>query len=402
MNSKFLYTNFLDLKDKILLEGNLVLLCNQTSYSFEQNKYFFEILAEKRNLKQILIPEHGLFAELQDQVPLNSTKIYDFINSDVQIISLYGNTDESITIKPELLKNIDAIIIDILDIGSRYYTYISTIANIFKVIAENNISIKIYVIERPNPAGTKVEGTIIIKEYSSFIGHYGLPHRHGLSIGEMCLFLKNQINGKFNLTIVKNTTTDNVFVPFIQPSPNIPTLETINIYTGQCLFEGTNISEGRGTTKPFEIIGAPYFKWKTLQKIQKQINEIYPNNENIYLRILKFIPKFHKFANQVCTGFQIHQKNTNFHSLSYSLILIRLLKENFTEYDFWRKGKYEKGNNKTAIELLAGDKTILDYLNGKLNFNIVAEKMKEHENKWKKKNKELSHSLVPFRRKMYE
>ena len=383
--------NFLNLKDKVLLEGNIALLCNQTSYCFEQNKYFFEILAQKRNLKQILIPEHGLFAELQDQIPLNSTKIYDFINSDIEIISLYGETDESITIKPKQLKNIDAIIIDIQDIGSRYYTYISTIANIFKVISDNNILTKIYVLERPNPAGTKVEGTIISKEYSSFIGHCGLPHRHGLSIGEMCGFLKNQIDAKFDLKIVKNNFTDYTQEPFIQPSPNIPTLETINIYTGQCLLEGTNISEGRGTTKPFEIIGAPYFKWNILQKIQKQINEIYPENENIYLRILKFIPTFHKFANQVCTGFQIHQKNTNFHSLSFSLILIRLLKENFAEYDFWRKGKYEKGNNKTAIELLAGDKTILDYLNGKSDFNIVEQKFQEHEEIWKIKNKQAKY-----------
>ena len=355
--------NFFKINDKILFDGKLALLCNQTSYCFEKNKYFFEILAKERNLKQILIPEHGLFAELQDQLVLKSTKWYNFIDQDIKIISLYGNTENSVFIQKQYLSEIDALIIDIQDIGIRYYTYISTIANLFEIISRNKINISVYVLDRPNPAGQKIEGTIIPKKYSSFIGHFGLPHRHGLSIGKMCKFLRQQYSGSFDLKIIQSEYSNNFYRKtsmFIPPSPNIPTIDTIKIYAGQCLFEGTTISEGRGTTRPFEIIGSPFFDWKTLQKIQKQINLILPENKNIYLRLVKFIPKFHKFENQVCTGFQLHPKNANFHSLSFSLILIRLLRENYPNPDFWLKGKYEKGNDKTAIELLAGDKTIID------------------------------------------
>ncbi len=362
---------------------NLALLCNQTSYSFAKQKYLFEILAEQGNLKQIFIPEHGLFAELQDQIPIDSTQIYNFISPEIKITSLYGSAENSIFIKKENLEDIDKLIIDIQDIGVRYYTYISTIANVFKVIKENNIAIKIQVLDRPNPAGKNIEGIPISVDFSSFIGHVGIPHRHGLTIGEMCVFLRNQISANFDIEIIKQKQSDNKY--FIQPSPNIPTFDTINIYSGTCLFEGTNFSEGRGTTKPFEIIGSPDISWNKLKKVQEGIKKYYKNNSPVHLRILKFVPTFHKFENQVCNGFQLHQINKNFHSLLFSLILLRLFAENFTNKTFWREGKYEKGNTKTAIELLAGDQTILDYLKGKDNINILKQKMQFHENQWRDK-----------------
>jgi len=356
------------------------LFCNQTSYNFEKQKYLFEILAEQGGLKHIFVPEHGLFAEYQDQIPLDSTHIYNFISPEIKIISLYGSSEDSIFIKKENLENIDNLIIDIQDIGSRYYTYISTIANIFKVIKENSIHIKIYVFDRPNPAGKNIEGTPISSEFSSFIGHVGIPHRHGLTIGEMCLFLRNQISANFEIELFNYNISNNQF--FIQPSPNIPTLDTINIYSGTCLFEGTNFSEGRGTTKPFEIIGSPNISWSELKTVQKGIKKYYKNNIPIHLRILKFVPTFHKFENQICNGFQLHQTGKEFHSLLFALILLRLLAENSINQEFWREGKYEKGNSKTAIELLAGDQAILDFLKGKNNFKLLKEKIQFSEKQW--------------------
>lgn len=365
--------------------GKTGLLCNQTSYWLAEKKYLFEILQETSDFKALFVPEHGLFAELQDQEVLKNINHYSFLKPSVEIISLYGHSQESVFVPAQKLKNIDTLFIDILDIGSRYYTYITTIANIFKAIKKYNIKTEIVVFDRPNPAGNSVEGTIIEKKFSSFIGHTGLPHRHGLTLGELSLFLKNQISANFPLKIILHNNTQNID---IQPSPNIPTQNTINVYSGQCLFEGTNMSEGRGTTKPFEIVGLPNISWENLIRIRTRIEKIYKNKLPVHLRPLKFIPTFHKHQNQVCTGFQLHVVQKKFHALIFSILLLRAFSE-ICPKKFWRVGIYEKGNNKTAIELLAGDQDIVDFLKGKNNFDKLCDKIKSAENQWMKNSEKF-------------
>ena len=377
-------TKFLELKDEVIINGKTGLLCNQTSYDFNQEKYLFEILAERNVLKRVFIPEHGLFSELQDQLPLDSTEIYKEMAVGVEFISLYQNNKSSLKVHKNLLEDLDVLLIDIQDTGCRYFTYISTISYIFETIAQEHLSIQVYVIDRPNPAGRRVEGTLMPGDYSSFIGVEGLPHRQGLTIGEICLFLKDKSKGKFSIKVIPLTETDSSFI--IQPSPNIPTKTTSLVYSGQCLFEGTVLSEGRGTTTPFNIIGAPFIEWKDLlvikERIEKNIKNLSYVNSGIKLRPLCFIPAFHKFADELCHGFHLHLTSTKFHSLLYSLVLLRTISEYFDNLNIWRQGRYEFGSDKIAIEILAGDKIILDYLYGKSNLKDVIDILRDGELKW--------------------
>jgi len=385
---------FLMLKDPSLFKGNVAILCNQISFDFNTNKYLFEILNQRGNLKKVFIPEHGLFAELQDQVKLDQTDIYHFFNTDASYVSLYGQNEKSIFINKKDLNNINAIIIDIQDIGSRYYTYLSTINNLFSSINNYDSDIKVYVIDHPNPAGRQVEGTRLPEEFSSFIGITGIPHRHGLTIGEMCKYLRSEMDATFELEVIPFDNEDFNSTFSISPSPNIPTVITTQLYSGQCLFEGTILSEGRGTIKPFEIIGAPFLEWKTLIKTQKEIFIKYPLfKDKIALRPLKFIPTNHKFKGEVCTGFQLHILNADYHSLFFSLILIQYL-DKYTDQSIWKDGKYEFGSDKTAIELLAGDKIILDCLKNSKDLKTIIPYLQKEENIWIKKVKK--HLIYPY------
>jgi len=377
---------FLIKQDQVLKDGVLGLLCNQTSYDFESGRYLFEILADRKVLRKVFIPEHGLFSELQDQLPLNSTDIYSAMAEDVEFVSLYQSSEDSLKASVENLKDLDALIIDIQDTGCRYFTYLTTIYNIFETIYQNDLSISVYVLDKPNPAGRQVEGTLITKEYSSFIGIQGLPHRQGLTIGEMCLFFKNKIGASFELEIIPLPNFSTSFT--IQPSPNISTETTSLMYSGQCLFEGTVLSEGRGTTRPFEIIGAPFIQWRDLLKIRSRINSFIDHysylNLGVKIRPLCFIPAFHKFAEENCRGFQFHLTGEKFHSLLYSMILIRMINEFYTgtNTSIWLEGKYESGSEKTALEIIVGDSILLDFVNCKESYENVISVLEAGEESW--------------------
>ena len=392
----------LSLSDNVLHEGRVALLCNQTSWDFTEGMYLFELLHRRKTLHRVFMPEHGLFAELQDQEALNSGEFYKCLGLEgVEFVSLYGTTESSLSAPLDKLRDLDAIVIDLQDVGCRYYTFISTVDKLFRSLTDHKLTPSVYVIDRPNPAGRQVEGTFIGKEYTSFIGVEGLIHRHGLTFGELCGFLHSRYGAAFPLTVIPYTLDDKygssyilpgagtgyVKTPYsIYPSPNIPSPYTCLVYSGQCLFEGTNLSEGRGTTRPFEIFGAPFLSslhyynrtnghsgWNDRQ------NPIY--SEGAMLRMLHYIPTFHKHAGELCYGFQLHLTGKPYHSLVHSLRIIRFLRENANGFE-WRDGVYEKGNDKIAIELLVGDKLLLDYLSGSASEQHVYHALAEGEEKW--------------------
>ncbi len=380
MNSSL--QKFLALENNLLFSGNLAILCNQSSFDYSTGKYLFQILNDRKVLRKIFIPEHGLFAELQDQVKLNQTNNYDFFNLDIPFISLYGSSEKSIHLKKEYLYDLDVLVIDIQDVGCRYYTFLSTINNIFSAIKKHASNIKVYVIDKPNPAGRQVEGTRLQEEYASFIGIPGIPNRHGLTIGELCKYLRSKLNATFELEVI--TFEENEFYDSFQiaPSPNLPSTTTAQLYSGQCLFEGTILSEGRGTTQPFQIIGAPFLSWKILNQIQRELFENYPYFKNkIALRPLIFIPTFHKYSGENCKGFQLHILQANFHSLLFSLLLIQIINR-LTDTDIWKKSKYEFGSDKSAIEILVGDKKIIKCLQNSGDFKKLIPYIQDEENIW--------------------
>lgn len=384
--------------DLILKGGKIGLLCNQTAWHPETGEYIFESYAKKGNLKRVFIPEHGLFGELQDQVKLNETTVYNKlvpVSEGIEFVSLYGNSEESLYASVTKLEDLDALIIELQDVGCRYYTYISTVLNLFKVLKKEEIALSVYIVDRPNPAGRQVEGTMLRAGYRSFIGVEGIPHRHGLTFGELAYHLYNEINAKFPLHIISYRASqgNKDLLPWsIPPSPNFPGLFTAHFYSGQCLWEGTNVSEGRGTTRPFELFGAPFMEqladYNTKMGFENWNAPEHPmHDEGVFIRWMRFIPVFHKYKDECCFGFQLLlNPNMQYHALAHNLRIMRFINDNCQGFEF-RPGKYEAGNDKTAIELLLGDKELIDYVQGQGEWRDIKEHIKVEEQKWIKKTK---------------
>lgn len=383
--------------DLVLRSGKLAILCNQSSWHPQRGEYLFETFYKRGQLKRVFIPEHGLFGELQDQVKLDSASVYERMAPGCEFVSLYGSNEKSLSIRKDKLEDIDALIIDIQDIGARYYTFPSTMFNLFRVLKEEAINLPVYIIDRLNPMGRQVEGTMLKEGYSSFIGETGILNRHGLTLGELANYFYTEINGKFPLHIISYTAelVNSEFLPWsIPPSPNIPGLFTCHFYSGQCLWEGTNVSEGRGTTRPFELFGAPFIDsltdFNSRNGFENWNDSSHPiSDPDVYIRWTRFIPQFHKYAGEVCNGFQLHPiPGRQYHALAHNLKLIRFIKESCAEFCF-RPGKYEAGNDKRAIELLCGDPMLVNYLEGNEEWERVKEEMKHEEQKWIRKAKRV-------------
>lgn len=381
------------------------MLCNHTSWDPKTGSYSFETIP---GLCRIFFPEHGLFAEFQDQVPVVDEDLYKEFGIDVETVSLYGKRETSLLADPGKLKDLEVLFVDLQDIGSRYFTYSVTLGLMIKSIMTHAPNLKMVLIDRENPAGLQVEGSQLPEKYSSFIGWTGLPHRHGLSMAELALFFYKKLDANFPLYIqpleiqfirsdfatahpesvqlletfnhTKSNSKNEVLAQsqFIPPSPNIPNLATPYLYPGQCLLEGTNLSEGRGTTRPFEQFGAPYLKPLGLLTDDESFVK-YPG---AVLRPIRFLPTFHKWKNEICDGFQIHLTGEPYHSLLHSLYIIRSIKEKYPDSFKWREGIYEFGSKRKAIELLAGDSVLLDYLKGERSFSKLKMYLEKAEIDW--------------------
>ena len=383
-------------QDSVLRGGKVALLCNQSAWHPETGEYLFETLYKRGVLKRVFTPEHGLFGELQDQEKLDGNKLYNELRMEgCEFISLYGTSEESLSANIDKLNDIDALIVELQDVGSRYYTFNTTILNLFKVLKDNSLNLPVYLIDRINPAGRQVEGTMLQSEYTSFIGIEGIAHRHGLSIGEIANLLYNEINAKFPLHIISYVAEkiNSELLPWsISPSPNIPGLFTCHFYSGQCLWEGTNISEGRGTTRPFELFGAPFMEslinYNEENELANWNDPKHPIYDHaVYIRWAKYIPIFHKYANQTCFGFQLHPvPGLQYHALAHNLKIVDFVRKNCAEFSF-REGRYEAGNDKTAIELLLGDKLLVEYVHGRAEWTEIKEHIKIEEQKWIRKAK---------------
>ncbi|MEQ9366258.1 MAG: DUF1343 domain-containing protein [Leptospirales bacterium] len=401
--------------------GRVGLLSNQTSFHLERGEYLFQALARVGRLHRAFLPEHGLFAELQDQVALDSGAIYERLAPGVDFVSLYGSREESLFVPPELIADLDTLIVDLQDVGSRYYTFATTVSYIFDVLKQNDAALRVLVVERANPAGRFIEGTILSPEYQSFVGRPGLPHRHGLSLGELCRFYLEETGARVELEIITDMNAaahasegarasvlkadagafskvlSDLSQWTIPPSPNMPGPLTPLVYSGQCLLEGTNLNEGRGTTRPFEIFGAPYMRWIWDAAAVRDR----PEESGCVLRPLQYIPTFHKFGGETCHGFQLHVRpDEAYHSLAHTLKLLRWIQE-YSGTDFaWRDDTYEFRSDRPAIEILAGDPLLLDYLRGAngARFAGLRDRFADQEEAWLKRAASVLSPGVKLRR----
>lgn len=250
-------------------------------------------------------PEHGVRGDAQAGAYVEK---YTDEKTGLPVYSLYGQTKKP---TPEMLRNVDVLLFDIQDVGARFYTYIYTMALAMEAAKENNIPI--IVLDRPNPVGgTKVEGPVLEDKYSSFIGEYPIPVRHGMTVGELAKLFNTEFKIGADLTVVemegwkRNMYYDETPLHFVLPSPNMPTLDTTLVYTGAALIEGTNVSEGRGTTKPFELIGAPFINSTDLAA---KLNSY--KLPGVTFRAASFTPTFSKHVGVLSHGIQIHVTNRN-------------------------------------------------------------------------------------------
>jgi len=287
-----------------------------------------DILNKNVNLVKLFSPEHGVRGNVQA-----GEKVADYVDekTGIMVCTLYG---EHKIPTPEMLEDIDVMVFDIQDVGCRLYTYLYSMAYSMRACGQNGK--QFVVMDRPNPiGGLKVEGGFIDPECRSFVGLYPIPYRYGLTIGECAKYFRKEFGEECDLTVVpmENWTRDMYFdqtgLPWVLPSPNMPTLDTAFVYPATCLYEGTNISEGRGTTKPFEFVGAP---WLEAQELCDAANS--HNLPGVKFRPACFTPTFSKHANELCQGVQLHVTDREtFEPVKTGLYLLkdvkRLSKENF-------------------------------------------------------------------------
>lgn len=262
-----------------------------------------DILNEKFNLTALYSPEHGIRGNLQAGAAVDT---YVDEATGITVYSLYGKNKKP---SPEILENIDVLVIDLQEVGSRYYTFLYTMSYCMESCAENNKTV--VVLDRPNVIGGEaVEGNILNMKFKSFVGMYPIPQRFGMTIGEMAQLFNKEFNINCDLKVVKlegwcrEAYFDDTDLLWINPSPNIPSVNTAVLYNGTGLFEGTNISEGRGTTKPFEFIGAP---WLDAYELADKMNK--KSLEGVVFRPVYFEPAFSKHKGELCKGVQIHVKD---------------------------------------------------------------------------------------------
>jgi uncharacterized protein YbbC (DUF1343 family) len=306
------------------------------------------------HLKVLFGPQHGFRGEDQD----NMVETEDYIDPHLHIpvLSLYGNKMDRFT---DILDTIDLLIIDLQDVGTRVYTFISTLLSCLKKTAVKGKHVLI--LDRPNPlGGIIVEGNLLRPELYSLVGPFAIPMRHGMTIGELAHLFNDAMKIDCPMTVIslkgwhRRMLWNDTGLRWIMPSPNMPLFETALVYPGQVLWEGTNISEGRGTCRPFEIFGAPFLNPPIIKKA------LTPKDiAGCYLQEYHFRPTFNKWNSKLCSGFMIHIINPNiYRPYRTSLALLKAIIDLHRDQFAWKDPPYEYEFTKLPIDLIFGDSSI--------------------------------------------
>lgn len=356
---------------------NVGLVCNQASvaHDFRHIIDLFLPLHQvgKLRLQAIFGPQHGLFGHTQDN--MIEWEASDVGGSDIPIYSLYGEHREP---TPEMLYGLDILVIDLQDVGARYYTFIWTVALCIK--ACERLGIPILLLDRPNPiGGLQVEGTLLDPEFASFVGLYPLTTRHGMTVAEIGHYLQTSFFPKATVSSVLMTGWsradyfDNTDAPWAIPSPNMPIVETAVVYPGGCLLEATNLSEGRGTTRPFEIFGAPYLNGRAYCDALNALKL-----PGAWFRALQFEPTFNKHAKKMCEGAFLHVTDRNAFQpvLTYVAIIQEAIRQSNGAFA-WSPPPYEYEAIKLPIDILDGNVWLRESMENLTSLDQIRERFKE-------------------------
>lgn len=289
------------------------------------------------NLVALYGPEHGVRGDAQAG---EYVEYYIDEKTGLPVYSLYGETRKP---TPDMLEDIDVLLFDIQDVGTRFYTYIYTMAYAMEAAAENDI--EFIVLDRPNPlSGAKVQGPVLEPEYASFVGMYPIPLRHGMTVGELAMLFNEEFDLGADLHVIEMTGWkrsmyyDDTPLAWVLPSPNMPTLDTAIVYPGAALIEGTNVSEGRGTTKPFELIGAPFIDGTDLAA---ELNAL--KLPGVLFRAAYFTPMFSKHSDKLSGGIQIHITNVyDYDPVKTGLTIVKTIHDAYPD-DFQFRAENKDG-----------------------------------------------------------
>ncbi|MFC2947296.1 exo-beta-N-acetylmuramidase NamZ family protein [Virgibacillus sediminis] len=309
-------------EQKDLLDGKRVgLITNPTGVDQDLNS-IVDLLHNDPDVELTALygPEHGVRGSAQAG---EYVEFYIDEETGLPVYSLYGQTRKPTA---DMLDNVDVLLFDIQDVGTRFYTYIYTMAYAMEAAEENGK--EFIVLDRPNPlGGQKVEGPVLEEEYASFVGNYPIPLRHGMTVGELAKLFNDEFKIGADLTVVemsgwkRNMYYDQTSLEFVLPSPNMPTFDTALVYPGAALIEGTNVSEGRGTTKPFELIGAPFVNSTELAETLNSLNL-----PGVTFRAASFSPSFSKHSGTLSHGVEIHVTNKQpFQPVTTGLHIVKTL-----------------------------------------------------------------------------
>jgi len=360
-------------------KGRAAVLCNSTTVA---SSWVPTTLALARIpgvlLERILSPQHGFAAEKQDNMVASADGVHPRLG--IPIVSLYGERREP---RAEDLADIDALIIDLPDVGTRVYTFL--VSAVLALRAARRCGVDVVILDRPNPIGGAIEGPVLRPGFESFVGNLDIPLRHGLTLGEGCLYgawragliqppavAHGHDFGWLRVVRLAGWTRDLYFdettLPWTMPSPNMPALSTAIVYPGQVMLEGTNLSEGRGTTRPFEIFGAP---WLDPAAVLRELagrgwgpGEAGTPLAGMLLREVAYEPTFQRYKGQLARGFQIHVLDRHtYRPVHATVALLDAIRHTHEEFA-WRQPPYEYEYTRMPIDLICGTDRVRQAIDG--------------------------------------
>ena len=331
--------------------------------------------ADGVTLGAIFGPQHGFHSNLQDNM-IETPHASDG-RRQVPVYSLYSETREPTA---KMLEGLDALVIDLQDIGARIYTFIYTMANCLHAAGRHGVPV--IVCDRPNPiGGVEVEGPMLEPGFESFVGQYPIPMRHGMTVGELAQLFNEQFRLGATLEVVRmegwrrEQYWDETGAPWVMPSPNMPTLDSAIVYPGTVLFEGTMLSEGRGTTRPFELVGAP---WVDADAFAERMNRL--ALPGVHFRPATFEPTFQKHAKTPCGGCQIHVTDRKaFAPVAVGAALLREFHGSAPKQFAWRQPPYEYEHDKLPIDILAGSSQLREQVESQVPLSEIVASWKDGE-----------------------
>lgn len=363
-----------------LLKGKkLGLLCNPASVDADY-RHASHLINHifKGQLTTLFSPQHGFYAEKQDNMIESDHFMEPTLN--IPVYSLYA---ESRIPTEKMFENLDVLLVDIQDVGTRVYTFIYTVSYCMEMAAK--LKKDVIILDRPNPiGGIQIEGNLLAQDWSSFVGRYEIPMRHGMTIGEICSFFNTHYEIGCNLSVIPMTGWkrhmywQDTGLPWIAPSPNLPTPASAMVYPGQVIFEGTNVSEGRGTTQPFELFGAPYMDHETTT------SHLGDTLSGFYLRPVGFEPTSGKWQNQNCRGFQIHITDRQAYSpYLVSLLCLQSIIKTHPDHFKFKAPPYEYEYERMPIDLILGSRQVRQAVEAQADLVDLARQWTDELNQFK-------------------